>query len=389
MNQTTAHTAPNPSTSNVGGRKLRVLLSGGGTGGHLYPAIAIAKYIREHYPGSEIMFVGAQGRIEMEKVPAQGFHIEGLPIKGFDRSNLFRNIDLPFKLIICFWKSSKILNKFRPDVVVGTGGYASGPVAYVAAKKNIPVVLQEQNFYPGLTTRLLAPQAKKICVAFENMEKWFPPKKIHLTGNPVRGDLEQNQTSPNEAKETFGLDPQKKTLLVMGGSGGAKTINEAILENLSTFNENDIQVLWQAGEHYFEEMKQKLENSSFGNNVKLQAFIEDMPLAYQAADLVACRAGAITIAELQVCGKPAILIPSPNVVADHQFKNAEAIRDKSAALLIPDQEAIDRLGKESVNLLQNNEELKAMSENIRAMAKPEATQNIVEQIVKSSRKYGH
>jgi UDP-N-acetylglucosamine--N-acetylmuramyl-(pentapeptide) pyrophosphoryl-undecaprenol N-acetylglucosamine transferase len=358
---------------------FKIIISGGGTGGHVFPAIAIANEIKAKYPFAEILFVGAKGRIEMEKVPAAGYKIEGLWISGLQRKITFKNFLLPIKLISSLLKVNKIINNFKPDVVVGVGGYASGPLLRVATMKKNPSLIQEQNSYPGITNKLLAKKVNKICVAYNGMEKFFPKEKIIITGNPVRKDILDTESKRNVAIKHFELE-NKNTLLVIGGSLGARTINESISKNLELLSKNNIQVIWQTGKNYFEKAKKSVSALNV-KNIKVFDFINEMDLAYSAADIVVSRAGAIAISELCIVGKPAILIPSPNVAEDHQTKNAMALVNKNAAILLKDNEAIEKSGTEIIALFNNIEKQKQISENIKKLAKRNATELIVKEIL--------
>ena len=356
-----------------------ILISGGGTGGHVYPAIAIANEIKKQFPKAEIRFVGAEGKMEMEKVPKAGYPIDGLWISGFQRRLTTKNLLFPFKLLHSCWKARGIIKKFKPDAAIGVGGYASYPTLAVASWMGIPTLIQEQNSYAGVSNKMLKGSVKKVCVAYDDMENFFPKEKIVYTGNPVRSDIWEMGNRRAEALTHFGL-ANKKTILVFGGSLGAKTLNEAMANNINALKAaTDIQVIWQAGKFY----EQDYMNSPTAQlkDVKMLPFIDRMDLAYAAADVVICRAGALTISELCLVGKAAILIPSPNVTGDHQTKNANALVRKDAAILLKDQE-----GKEMINIAQdilNNTSKKAQLEaNIRDMARPNAAKEIVE-VVKS------
>ncbi len=360
---------------------MRIIISGGGTGGHVFPAIAIADAVKKIRPDADILFVGAKGKLEMEKVPAAGYPIEGLWISGFQRRLTWQNLLFPFKLIASSWKARQIVRRFRPDVAVGVGGYASGPTLNAAGAAGIPTVLQEQNSYPGVTNRILAKKAAKICVAYDGMERFFPKEKIVLTGNPVRAEVFENlDKKRNEGLDYFKLDKAKKTIFVFGGSLGARTINEAMAANTALLAQNlDVQVLWQIGKFYAD---------SFGQcataklpNVPVRPFIDRMDLAYAAADLVIGRAGALTISEMCLVGKPAILVPSPNVAEDHQTKNALALVEKQAALMVKDVEAKERLLWTAMEVLANVDLGKRLGENIKQLAKPNAAEEIAKEII--------
>jgi len=354
----------------------RFIISGGGTGGHIYPAIAIANEIKAQFPEAEILFVGAQDKMEMQKVPAAGYQIEGLWIAGIQRKLTLSNLMFPIKFLSSLIKSRGIINKFKPDVVIGTGGFASGAVVKVAGSMNIPTVIQEQNSYPGITNKMLAKNAKSICVAYEGLERFFDKNKIQLTGNPVRQDLLTIDSKRNEAIEFFDLDPNKKTVVVLGGSLGARKINQLIEQKLNVFSDNNVQVIWQCGKFYFEEYKKY--NSSF---VQVNAFIEKMDLLYAAADVIISRAGASSVSELAIVGKPVIFIPSPNVAEDHQTKNAKSIADKNGAILIKESELDQRFDLEFKKMISDENYSNELSINLKKLARPNATKEIVKQII--------
>ncbi len=357
--------------------KLKFIISGGGTGGHIYPAIAIANELKERFPDAEFLFVGAKNKMEMQKVPQAGYAIKGLWIAGLQRKLTIQNLMFPLKLISSLWKSRKIINQFKPNVVIGTGGFASGPLLQVANSKNIPTVVQEQNSYPGITNKLLSKKANKICVAYDNLERFFPIDKIVLTGNPVRQDLLEIHSKNQEGIAYFKLDANKKTLLILGGSLGARRINQLIEKELEFILSNNIQVYWQCGKFYFDEYK-KYNNK----NVQVVAFIDRMDLIYAAADFVISRAGASSVSELCLVGKPTIFIPSPNVAEDHQTKNAKAIVDKKGAILLKENELDSKFESTFLDLISNEILQKELSINIKSLAKPNATKDIVEEIVK-------
>ncbi len=361
-------------------RQLKVIISGGGTGGHIFPAIAIANALKVNYENTDILFVGAEGRMEMEKVPAAGYRIEGLWISGFQRRLTWSNLVFPFKVMSSLMKAKKILNSFRPDAVVGTGGYASGPMLQVAAKRGVPTLIQEQNSYPGITNRILSGKVNKICVAYDGMEKYFPKEKIILTGNPVRQDILQLEGKRQRGLEAFGIQDNKKTLLIIGGSLGARTVNESIKEALPLFAQAGIQVLWQTGKAYFQTAQEALKPYE-GKGMKAFDFISKMDHAYAVADVVVSRAGASSVSELCLVKKPSILVPSPNVAEDHQTKNAQALVTHKAALLIKDIEAKEKLGKEAVSLLGNEAECKRLSDNIGGMAFKDSANVIANEIL--------
>ncbi len=353
----------------------RFILSGGGTGGHIYPAIAIANALKERYPEAEFLFVGAKDRMEMEKVPQAGYNIKGLWISGLQRRLTLKNLLFPLKLISSLMKSGKIVRQFKPDIAIGTGGFASGPVLQVAAKRGIPCVLQEQNSYAGLTNKILAGKASKICVAYDQMERYFPKDKIVKTGNPVREKIVAAEDSREDAIAFFGLNSGQRTLLVLGGSLGARRINQLIESQLSFFEELGIQVLWQCGKGYYEQFK-KYENQT----VKVLDFVNRMDLAYAVADVIISRAGASSVSELCIVGKPVIFIPSPNVAEDHQTKNAMALVEKSAALMIREEDLEEKFPEMFKELEDSEIQQEQLSKEIKALALPNATDHIVEVI---------
>ncbi|MFQ5445798.1 MAG: undecaprenyldiphospho-muramoylpentapeptide beta-N-acetylglucosaminyltransferase [Saprospiraceae bacterium] len=360
---------------------VKVIISGGGTGGHVFPAIAIADAIKKIAPDADILFVGALGKLEMEKVPKAGYPIEGLPVTGFQRKLTWRNLLFPFRLLISWWKARRIVARFRPDVAVGVGGYASGPTLSVAAGMGIPAVLQEQNSFPGVTNKLLAKRAKKICVAYDGMERFFEKEKIVLTGNPVRSSFFKSMREKRgEAFMHFGLDENRKTIFVFGGSLGAHTLNEAMAAGRSLLEEHKgVQLLWQVGRFY----AATYEGCDTANlpNVKTKVFIDRMDLAYAAADLIIGRAGALTISELCLVGKPAILVPSPNVAEDHQTKNALALVEKDAALMVKDANAKEELLWTAMEVLKNEELSRKLGGNIKKLAKPNADREIAKAVL--------
>lgn len=365
--------------------KMRIVISGGGTGGHIFPAISIANAIKALHPEAEILFVGALGRMEMQRVPAAGYKIVGLPICGFDRKNLLKNIKVLFKI----WKSQrmakKLIEEFKPMAAVGVGGYASGPMLNQAAKMGIPCLIQEQNSYAGVTNKLLAKKAEKICVAYDGMERFFPAEKIIKTGNPVRQALLNTKMSKAEAAKTFGLDPDKKTILLVGGSLGAKTINDSILHHLDLVDQKDIQFIWQTGKYYNKQITEELKGK-LPSNLIVTDFISDMGAAYTAADLVISRAGASSISEFCLIGKPVILVPSPNVAEDHQTKNAMALVNKQAAIYVKDSDAPDCLLKQAIKLIKDDDKLKNLSKNILKLALPDSADIIAKEVIKMIRK---
>ena len=354
----------------------RIIISGGGTGGHIYPAIAIANAWKSRHPDSKILFVGAEGKMEMQKVPEAGYEIRGLKIAGLQRKLTLANLSFPFKLWKSLQKAKQILKEFEPDLALGVGGYASGPMLRAAQQKGIPTLIQEQNSYAGLTNKLLAKKAKAICVAYPGMEKFFPKEKTHYLGNPVRGDIMQLEGKSEKAKAHFGLDTHRPLLLVLGGSLGARTINKAILQHMAFFEAKGYQVLWQTGKYYYEEMKQAVNTSQLKHIHPLE-FIKEMDLAYASADLILSRAGALSVSELSLVGKPAIFIPSPNVAEDHQTKNAMAFVEQGAARMIKDSEAIEKVGKEVEKLFSQPQTMAVLGQNIRKLAKPDASEAIV------------
>lgn len=363
------------------GKQLKIIISGGGTGGHIYPAVSIANALRKKVENIEILFVGAEGRMEMEKVPAAGYKIIGLPVVGLQRRLTWKNLMLPFKLHKSLKLAGKIIKDFKPDVVVGVGGYASGPVLRKASSLKVPTLIQEQNSYAGITNKLLAKKARKICVAYEGMERFFPKDKIILTGNPVRQDLSNIDTLKSEALKFFELDATRRTILVLGGSLGARTLNESITEGFDKIEDSEYQLLWQTGKNYGETAKQ-LVIDKIGKNIKAHDFIYRMDYAYAAADVVISRAGAGTISELCVVGKPSILVPSPNVSEDHQTKNAQALTSKNAALMVTDSKAKTELIDAAFSLLENKEQLAELSQNISGLAMPNAANIIADEVLR-------
>ncbi len=355
----------------------KFILSGGGTGGHIYPAIAIANELKLRFPDAQFLFVGANNKMEMQKVPQSGYKIEGLWIAGLQRKLTLQNAMFPIKLLSSLWKSRKIIKIFKPDVVIGTGGFASGPLLQMANMLNIPTVIQEQNSFPGITNKLLSKKANKICVAYENLERFFPKDKMILTGNPVRQDLIDSDGKRQEAIKYFNLDSTKKTLLILGGSLGARRINQLIEKELHFLESKNIQIIWQCGKLYFDEYK------NFNtDNVQVLAFIDRMDLVYAAADIVISRAGASSVSELCIVGKPVIFIPSPNVAEDHQTKNAKSIVDKNGALMIKESELDEKFESVFRELLFNENQQNELSKNIKSLALPNATKQIVDEIMK-------
>jgi UDP-N-acetylglucosamine--N-acetylmuramyl-(pentapeptide) pyrophosphoryl-undecaprenol N-acetylglucosamine transferase len=356
----------------------RFILSGGGTGGHIYPAVAIADELKSRYPDAEFLFVGASDRMEMDKVPQAGYEIEGLWISGIQRKLTLKNLLFPFKLIISLLRSRKIIKSFKPDVVIGTGGFASGPLLQVATSKKIPSLIQEQNSYPGITNKLLGKKVNVICVAYEGLEKFFPKDKIRITGNPIRKDLLEVKSKSIEGKDSFKLVHSKHTLLVLGGSLGARRINQLIEEHIETFEAQNVQVIWQCGKLYYDQYKQYNEL----DNIQVHAFLNNMDMAYAAADVIISRAGAISVSELCIVGKPVIFIPSPNVAEDHQTKNAQAVANKNAAILIREKDLDTVFETVFSNLISDEEKRKELSKNIEALALANATNAIVDEVEK-------
>jgi UDP-N-acetylglucosamine--N-acetylmuramyl-(pentapeptide) pyrophosphoryl-undecaprenol N-acetylglucosamine transferase len=359
----------------------RVIISGGGTGGHIFPAISIANALRKIDPETEILFVGAEGRMEMEKIPAAGYRIIGLPVAGLYRSLTLKNFSVLIKLLKSLRKAKKVIKEFGPDVVVGVGGYASGPVLRQAGRMGIPTLIQEQNSYAGVTNKLLAKKASVICVAYDGMGKYFPPEKIIKTGNPVRQNFDNLKSLKEEALSFFNLDKELPVILILGGSLGAGTINSSLSENINILRDSDCQWLWQTGKYYFENVK-ALVSLSFSGNISVHGFINRMDYAYAAADIIVSRAGAGTISELCLVGKPAILIPSPNVAEDHQTRNAEALSTRDAAMLIKDDQAAKILVDEAIKLISNKTKRNKLSENILKMADRDADARNAEEILK-------
>ena len=365
---------------------MKAIVSGGGSGGHIFPAVAIANAIRKRWSDAEILFVGAEGRMEMEKVPAAGYEIKGLPIAGLQRKltlvNIVKNIQLPFRMLKSRQMVRRILNEFHPDIVVGVGGFASEPTLKAAAKMGFKMLLQEQNSYAGLTNKMLARDAQAICVAYDGMERFFPKEKIVFTGNPVRADIENIAVTAAEGRAHFGLAGEGRVLLSVGGSLGARTINQMILNHLHFFRENKIQLLWQTGRWMYDEAVRAVENAGVGEWVKVHQFISRMDMAYAAADVVISRAGAIAISELCIVGKPVVLIPSPNVAEDHQTKNALALVDKGAALMVRDVDCDNQCLPQVLDLFEHSVKREQMSAAIQRLAVRGAADKIVDQIAK-------
>lgn len=378
------------SSSNKGGNEaLRIIISGGGTGGHIFPAVSIANAIKELRPETRILFVGAEGRMEMQRVPDAGYEIIGLPIAGFDRKHLWKNFAVLVKLARSQWKARSIIRKFRPQVAVGVGGYASGPTLKTAGMMGVPTLIQEQNSYAGVTNKLLAKKARKICVAYQGMEKFFPADKILMTGNPVRQNLTKEMPAKGEALRSFGLQPDKKTVLVVGGSLGARTINDTLTAGLPVIKANsDVQFIWQTGKYYHKQVMEAVREAGEISNLYVSDFIKDMASAYAAADLVISRAGAGSISEFCLLHKPVILVPSPNVAEDHQTKNALALVDKQAAIYVKDSEAESKLLQVALDVINEPTKLQALSEHIAQLALPDSARIIAQEVIKLAEESG-
>lgn len=361
--------------------ELRIIISGGGTGGHIFPAVSIANALKAKRPDARILFVGALGRMEMQRVPAAGYDIVGLPVCGFDRKHLWRNIAVLWKLAKSQLKARRIIKEFRPQVAVGVGGYASGPTLKVAGMMGIPTLIQEQNSYAGVTNKLLAQKAEKICVAYEGMERFFPAGKIIMTGNPVRQDLLDRQTDRSEAVRSFGLDPEKKTILIIGGSLGARTINQCVLSHLDLIRSSGVQFIWQTGKIYIDDARRRVAEAGELPMLHVTDFISRMDLAYSAADLVISRAGAGSISEFCLLRKPVVLVPSPNVAEDHQTKNALALVDKGAALYVKDSEAQEKMLATAIDAVNDAPRLRTLSENIAKLAFYNSADRIADEVL--------
>lgn len=359
-----------------------MIISGGGTGGHVYPAIAIANAFKTRFPEAEILFVGAKGKMEMQKVPEAGYTIKGLWISGLQRKLTLDNLSFPLKVVDSLLKSKKIIKRFKPHAAVGVGGYASGPLLRMAVKHKIPAIVQEQNSYAGLTNKMLARKVQKICVAYPQMDRFFPAEKVVLTGNPVRKDITELTNKRDTGLSHFGLRADRPVLLVLGGSLGARTLNDSMILNIQKLIDAQVQVLWQCGKFYHAEMQNKLSQVPQNDLVKLFEFLKEMDLAYAVADVVISRAGALSVSELSIAGKPTIFVPSPNVAEDHQTKNAQAMVENKAAVLVKDVEAREVLIDRAIELLKDEEKKAQLSKNIKAMAKPNAANEIVDEIVK-------
>lgn len=360
----------------------KMIISGGGTGGHIFPAIAIANAVKEQLPDIEILFIGANGRMEMKRVPQAGFPIEGLDIYGLQRQinlkNIIENLKLPFRLYRSMSKAKKIIKNFRPDVVVGVGGYASGPTLKVAASMGIPTLIQEQNSYPGITNKMLASKVKIICTAYDGLERFFPKEKIIKTGNPIRKDI-LNPVDKNEAYTHFGLDSTKKTIAVVGGSLGSRTMNESVCQFAEELSQRQIQMIWQTGEYYYQNLDEKYKNL---DGIKVMPFVQRMDYLYEVADVVVSRAGALALSELCLVAKPCILIPSPNVSEDHQTKNASVLSNAGAAILIPDNQAKEQLKDALLGLVEDESRCGLMKEELRKLAQPDAAKQIADEVIK-------
>lgn len=369
-------------------KDIRIIISGGGTGGHIFPAVSIAGALKKKYPGTEILFVGAEGRMEMQRVPAEGYSIVGLPICGLDRKNPLKNITVLLKFIKSLWKARKIIKDFKPHAAVGVGGYASGPTLKTAALMGIPTLIQEQNSYAGVTNKMLAKGAERICVAYEGMERFFPKEKIILTGNPIRQGLADNQTTREEGIRAFGLDPNKRTILIIGGSLGARTMNESVLRKLDMIKQtDDVQFIWQTGKFYHQEIQEQLKNHGELPMLYVTDFISRMDEAYAAADLVISRAGAGSISEFCVLKKPVILVPSPNVAEDHQTQNALALVKKEAALYIKDVEAPETLIPQAIATVTDEALLEKLSLNIVQLAYTNSAEIIADEVYKLAKEF--
>ena len=362
-------------------RKLKVIVSGGGTGGHIFPAVSIANELKERFPETDILFVGALGKMEMERVPAAGYRIIGLPVMGFPRKPSFKMLTFFLKLFKSMRMANRVIADFKPDVAIGVGGFASGPVLKAAVRNGVPAVLQEQNSYAGVTNKLLAAKVNKICVAYPHMERYFPAEKIVLTGNPIRKNLIEAVVNKSEAFEYFKLDAEKPVVLIVGGSLGARTLNESVMANIELIRETEAQIIWQTGSYYYKEMLERLGNET-PENLHPMEFVSRMDLAYAVANVVISRAGAGTISELCLLGKPSVLVPSPNVAEDHQTQNALALVCKDAAIMVKDIEAKEKLIKTALQLIENDSELIKLAENILKLAEKNSAERIVDEVEK-------
>lgn len=363
-------------------RSPRLIVSGGGTGGHIFPAIAIADAYKRRHPDAEILFVGAKGKMEMERVPKAGYPIEGLWISGFKRELSLDNLSFPFKLISSLIKARKIVKRFKPDAVVGVGGFASGPTMRKATSLGVPVIIQEQNSFPGVTNKIVAPKAAKICVAYENMDRWFPKDKIVLTGNPLRNNVVSVEGKREEGAKFFGLNPEKPIILLVGGSQGALGINKGISAKLAMFKDVDYQLIWQTGKHYIEQAQKEITELGLEDRVKATVFIDRMDLAYGCANVVISRAGAMSISELSLVKKAVIFVPLPTAAEDHQTKNAQSLVEKDAAMMVHNDETSEKLIPAVFDLLKDEEKIRRMEENIAKFARPNAAEDIVNEIDK-------
>ena len=363
-------------------KQVKIVISGGGTGGHIFPAIAIADTLKKRFPQAEILFIGAKNRMEMDRVPKAGYSIEGLWISGFKRELSLDNLSFPFKLISSMIKARKILKRFKPDVVIGVGGFASGPTMKTAASLGIPIVMQEQNSYPGVTNKIVSKKASVICVAYENMEQWFPKDKIVLTGNPLRNNIVSLDDKKDEARRYFNLKPDKKTILLVGGSQGALGINRGISAQIASFKEKDCQMIWQTGKHYYDQAVQEVIDNGLQDRIKCTVFIDRMDLAYAAADVVISRAGAMSISELSLLNKAVVFVPLPTAAEDHQTKNAMSLVNANAAIMVKNSETEKELLPTVFGLLEDEERQNEMKNNIARFSKPNAAEDIVDQIEK-------
>lgn len=369
-------------------KEYRIIVSGGGTGGHIFPALSIADAIKSKHPEAKILFVGADNRMEMQRVPDAGYEIVGLPIAGFNRKNLLKNIKVLWLILKSQRMAKRIIKKFAPHAVVGVGGYASGPTLKMAAGMNIPTLIQEQNSYAGVTNKILSKSARMICVAYDGMERFFPKEKIKMTGNPVRKSLIEMRTNRSEAIKTIGLDENKKCVLIVGGSLGARSINEAVLANIETIRENEnINFIWQTGKLYFEEMKERCEAIGKPENITITDFVSNMAAALGAADLVVSRAGAGSISEFALLGKAVILVPSPNVSEDHQTKNAMALVEKEAAIHVPDSKAKEELIKTAIDTVLDEKKIATLEKNVEKLGMPNAAEIIAEEVIRLADAY--
>ena len=361
-------------------RKTKIIISGGGTGGHIFPAIAIADCLKKRFPQADILFIGAKNRMEMDRVPKAGYPIEGLWISGFKRELSIDNLSFPFKLLSSMINARRIIKRFKPDVVIGVGGFASGPTMKTASSLNIPIVIQEQNSFPGVTNKLVAKKAEKICVAYNDMDRWFPKEKIVLTGNPLRNNIKPLDDQKEECLKFFDLNPDKKTILLVGGSQGALGINRGISAMLDAFKDNDCQMIWQTGTHYYDKAIEEVKNNGLQDRIKCTVFIDRMDMAYAAADVVISRAGAMSISELSLLRKAVVFVPLPTAAEDHQTKNAMSLVKENAALMVKNSETETELLPTVFSLLENEEKQNEMKDNIAKFAKPNAAEDIVDQI---------